>query len=123
MKSLYTSILVVVVTALTTTTTKVQAQVDVDTTTQCACAFDVDNEMDCYVYGNNPYIGDLVAYPRIQDECIRDIGAASAYIDALAFWIYCPFANHTGYNLEQFLILLQDETESQQAQDGTFCMP
>ena len=84
----------------------------------CACPFAADNEKDCSVYGANPDGDGLVAYPRIGDECIENIGARSSFLSALDFWIYCPYRNGTNYNLEYFLILLRDDTETPEAQYG-----
>ena len=66
----------------------------------CTCPFAADNEKDCSVYGPNPDGDGLVAYPRIGDECIENIGARSSFLPALDFWIYCPYRNGTKYNLD-----------------------
>ena len=97
------------------TFTKAQLPVSGD---QCACPFAGDNEVDCFVYGDNPDGDGLVAYPRIGDECIESIGARSSFLSALDFWIYCPDYNGTMYNLEYFLILLRQKTETPEAQYG-----
>ena len=73
------------------------------------------------MYGPDPAGGsDLVAYPKASELCLQSIGAQNDYLSELEFSIMCPFANHTDFNLEQFLVLMRQDTDTEAAQYGTF---